>query len=376
MIEVEAFQPGKYVQSGKFRCFVPSRVNAEWEWKSQKINKLLESASNKLGELKGLSRLVPDVSLFIFLSASAEATASSRIEGTQTELDEAVSPEDEVRPERRDDWREVQNYIAALRDARENEPVLPVSSRVICRAHEILMRGVRGKNKAPGEFRKIQNWLGNTPTSPEFVPPPASDVGALMSDLEKFLHNERIATPVLVRAAIAHYQFETIHPFLDGNGRIGRLIVPLYLAETEMTDKPLLYISRYLAKNKLRYYDNLTRARAGDMARWLEFFLLGVGNAADESADALTATIEIKNTATEKIRKTFKRSGKGLALLDYLFAHPIIGVDDAARECRIAYPSANELVGKMVQMNLLREETGQRRNRRFVFREYLDIFDR
>ena len=141
-----------------------------------------------------------------------------------------------------------------------------------------------------------------------------------------------------------------------------------------MTDKPLLYISRYLAKNKLRYYDNLTRARAGDMARWLEFFLLGVGNAADESADALTATIEIKNTATEKIRKTFKRSGKGLALLDYLFAHPIIGVDDAARECRIAYPSANELVGKMVQMNLLREETGQRRNRRFVFRSNIWIF--
>lgn len=373
MIEVESFQPGKYVQNGKFRCFVPSVINVQWSWKSYKISNLLESASNKLGELKGLSQQVPDVGLFIFLLAHAEATSSSRIEGTRTELDEAVSPEDEVRPERRGDWREVRNYVEALKEA--GAAPLPVSSRMIRRAHKTLMQNVRGENKAPGEFRAFQNYLGEE-DNPDFTPPPPQEVAALMSDMERFLHNDRIALPSLIRIAIAHYQFETIHPFGDGNGRIGRLIVPLYLTDRGLTDKPLLYISRYMEKNKALYYENLMRGRTGDMERWLQYFLAGVEYAAADSARALNAVINLRREATAKIQKEFKRSGKGLVLLEYLFTNPVIGVDDVAQKCGVTYASANALTEKMAQMQLLREETGQRRNRRFVFREYLDIFER
>ena len=373
MIEVEAFQPGKYVQSGKFRCFVPSCVNAEWEWKSQKINILLESASNKLGELKGLSRQAPNVDLFISLSADAEATSSSRIEGTQTELDETIQSELAISPSRRGDWREVRNYIEALRETRAKP--LPVSSRMIRRAHKTLMRGVRGKNKAPGEFRRAQNFLG-AKENPDFVPPPHLEVAALMSDMEKFLHNEKIDAPWLIRIAVAHYQFETIHPFLDGNGRIGRLIIPLYMTEKGMTDKPLLYMSRYLEKNKARYYDNLMRARGGEMEEWLVFFLRGVEYAAAAAARDLDDTMRLKETATAQIRQEFARSDSALKLLDALFRHPVVDIADAARECGITPAAARTLVGKMCDIKLLREETGQRRNRLFFFRPYLDIFDR
>lgn len=374
MIEVESFQAGKYVSSGENRCFVPSLVNDEWNWQSPKIYELLERTSYRLGKLQGLSSLSPDLGLFIFLFARREAVASSRIEGTQTELDETAKPETEIPPERRDDWCEVLNYVMALEEA-QAEP-LPVSSRMICRAHRTLMRGVRGKNKAPGEFRRVQNHLPASPVSDAFYPPPASEVDALMSDLEKFLHNDRISLPMLMRAAIAHYQFETIHPFLDGNGRIGRLIIPLHLQDKGMTGKPLLYLSRYLEKNKMRYYENLTRARGGDMARWLEFFLRGVEYAAEDSARALIAAIDLEKKAAKTIQKEFKRGGRGPALLEYLFANPVIGVDNVADKFQITYAAANAMVDKLARIKLLREEAGRRRNRLFFFREYLDIFKR
>lgn len=374
MIEVESFQAGKYVQSGEHRCFVPSLVNDAWSWENPEINDLLEKASYRLGELKGLSRMVPNLGLFILLSSRAEANASSRIEGTRTELDEVVKPEHEVLPERRDDWHEVQNYIAALTEARET-PRLPISSRLIKQAHKTLMSGGRGKNKAPGEFRKVQNYLLATEVSEIFYPPPASEVDALMSNLEKFLHNDRIKLPSLIRIAIAHYQFETIHPFLDGNGRIGRLIIPLYLADRQMTHKPLLYMSRYLEKNKMRYYDNLIGARNGDIARWLKFFLIGAAQAATDATRALMDMLDLEKSAAQKIRTAFKRGDAARTLLAHLFTHPVISISDAAKACKITPAAAGTLVHKMCDTGLLRETTGRSRNRLFIFREYLDIFD-
>lgn len=373
MIEVETFQPGNHVRSGNNSCFVPSLINDEWTWRSPEISRLLEAASNRLGELKGLSRLAPNVDLFVTLLTAEEATASSRIEGTQTVLDETVRPEAQIKPERRDDWREVRNYIDALAEARQSS--VPLSSRTIKQAHKILMRGARGQNKAPGEFRRVQNYLSASPVSPKFYPPPAPKVAELMSDLEKFLHNDDIHTPILMRIAIAHYQFETIHPFLDGNGRIGRLMIPLYLTEKKQTDKPLLYMSRYLEQNKMQYYQNLTLVRDGDMARWLKYFLTGARDAAADAVRTLNATLSLKDQLSQTIDNEFKRSGgNARTLLEHLFKHQVVTVEEVAQKCGITYKTANTLVEKFVQLKLLREITGRTRNRLFVFQQYLDIF--
>ena len=375
MIDVDAFQAGQYVQNGEFRCFVPSLVNDQWEWRHPEINVLLAKASHSLGELNAFSRQAPNTDLFVYFSARAEAAASSRIEGTRTVLDEVVGPENEVLPERRGDLHEVQNYVAALREVRES-PALPMSSRLIKRAHRTLMQGARGQNKSPGAFRRMQNWLGEAPSSAAFVPPPASEVDALMSDLERFLHNDRIQVSPLIRIAVAHYQFETIHPFMDGNGRIGRLIIPLYLVEKGITDKPFLYMSRYLEKNKARYYENLMRARAGAMSDWLKFFLVGADNAAAESARALKDMMALRETAAETIRLAFVRGESAAALLDFLFEQPVVGGADVAKRCGITPAAARTLIDKMRGIGILQELTKRRRNRLFVFREYLDIFKR
>ena len=368
-MEVERFPAGTHVKNGAYRCFVPPFVNREWTWKTPEINLLLEKSAHKLGELSAFSRLSPDADSFVLLRAGGEAVLSSRIEGTKTELDEALKPEAEINPERLPDWREVQNYIAALEEAEKS--ALPVSSRLIKKAHKTLMRGVRGQNKAPGEYRKIQNFLGASAAKAVFTPPPAVKINALMGDLEKFLHNEKI--PALVRIAAGHYQFETIHPFLDGNGRIGRLLVPLFLARAGMIDKPL-YMSRYLEKNKAAYYRRLTNAREkNDMAGWLKFFLRGAAESAEDALRALSAAQKLKEKTTAAVHKNFRASGNPLTLLEHLFRRPIIGADDAAEVCGITYAAGLRLAGKMVRAKILRETPGRRR-RLFVFDSYLDIF--
>ncbi len=371
MIEIERFKAGKYIQNGEYRCFVPSFVDREWGWKDAEINLLLEKTAHQLGELKAFSRQTPNIGLFINLWSESEAVSSSRIEGTQTDLDEALKPELEINPGRRDDWQEVRNYITALKEAEDS--ALPVSSRLIKTAHKALMQGVRGQNKAPGEYRKTQNWLEKTPVSAKFIPPPALHVDALMGDLEKFLHNDKL--PALIRIAVAHYQFETIHPFLDGNGRIGRLIIPLYLAGKGAIGSPLLYMSHYLEKHKLPYYECLTRVREeNDMAGWLKFFMRGVEQSAKNAARALIKTQALKEKTTGEIHKIFKRSGKPLMLLDLLFRQPIINAEEAAQACGITYAAGRRLAVKMTKAKILRETAGRTRRRLFVFDSYLDIF--
>ena len=377
-ISVENYQAGEYRKSYKYEYFMPTLINDRWEWLTSDINHLLENAAVKLGELNSFARLVPNIDLFIQLHVTKEAVVSSRIEGTQTNIDEALLPEEEITPERRNDWKEVNNYINALNKAIEELKHLPISSRLLKQTHKILFDSVRGEHKMPGEFRISQNWIGGAGLADAtFIPPHQEHVEALMSDLEKFLHNDDIKLPDLIRIAIAHYQFETIHPFLDGNGRIGRLLLTLYLISVGKLDQPLLYPSVFFEKNKQLYYDNLTLVRQkNNMQQWLKYFLVGIEQTATEAIATLANILKLKADIEQNLQHQFgRRSANAYKLLQHLFKHPAISVDAAALVCETNYRPANELVSQMRTYNILREITGQSRNRLFVFEPYLRVFD-
>ncbi len=378
IIPLEAYKAGTFEKHYTgYTYFLPRYINEQWTWEDQALNLLLEKAAIKLGELNSYARLVPNIDLFIQLHVTKEAVVSSRIEGTQTNMDEALLREEEVTIERRNDWKEVNNYIKALNDAIAELGKLPISSRLLKQTHAILLSSVRGENKLPGEFRKSQNWIGgNTLLDAVFIPPHQDFVPDLMSDLEKFLHNDSIQVPALIKIGIAHYQFETIHPFLDGNGRIGRLLIPLFLVDQKILQKPLLYLSAYFEKNKGLYYDNLTFVRTkNDMSQWLKYFLTGVAETAENAVQTLGAVLELKARLESNLVQTYgKRAANAGLLLQALFKKPILYVNEAQSLLGVSYKAANDLVGEMVQYGLLKEMTGQSRNRIFVFDEYLKLF--
>lgn len=273
-MKLEAFNSGKFRQRYQYKSFEPALVDHDWSWDDPQINTLLEDATRALGELNAFSLIVPDIDLFIQMHVVKEAQTSSRIEGTQTGIDEALMQEEQILPEKRDDWREVRNYIDAVNTAVEELATLPLSNRLLKHTHAILMRGVRGEHKQPGEFRTSQNWIGGSNlTDAVFIPAHPSGVEDLMGDLEKFWRDDAILVPHLVRIAISHYQFETIHPSLDGNGRIGRLMIPLYLVSKGVLAKPSLYLSDFFERNRASYYDALMRVRvSNDLVHWVRFF--------------------------------------------------------------------------------------------------------
>ena len=378
MVELEKYQAGHYEKAYGYKYFVPSPINVEWTWKTPVINRLLENAAVKLGELNSYARLVPNIDLFIQLHVTKEAVVSSRIEGTQTNMDEALLPLKEIKPERRNDWQEVNNYIRALNDAIEELKKLPISSRLIKQTHRILLDSVRGEHKLPGEYRSSQNWIGgNSLADAVFIPPQHHLVNELIGDLENFLNNDEIEVPALIRIAIAHYQFETIHPFLDGNGRIGRLLITLFLVSQGILDKPLLYLSIYFGKNKTLYYDNLSVVRTkNDMVQWIKYFLVGVEQASTRAVETLSNILKLKETIEAEIKATFgRRSNSALNLLNALFREPVTTIEQAAQTCSLSYKAANDLVAMMQEHNYLKEMTGQSRNRIFVFEPYLKTFE-
>ena len=378
MIEIEKFESGHYEQGIGYKYFVPNHINDEWIWSDSTINHLLEKAAIKLGELNSFSRLVPNIDLFIQLHVTKEAVVSSRIEGTQTRMDEAILPINEVQPERRNDWQEVRNYIEAIDNAIDNLSSLPISSRLIRATHKTLLNSVRGQHKMPGEYRTSQNWIGgNSLADARFIPPHFQLLDDLMSDLEKFLNNDDIHVPALIKIAIAHYQFETIHPFLDGNGRIGRLLITLFLVKEEILSKPLLYLSTYFEKRKDLYYDNLNNIRVkDDMLQWIKYFLVGIEQTATKAVETLSQIIQFKADMENHIREKYgRRSTIAILLIHRLLKDPYITVDEAANVCSVTYKSANTLVKDLCDDSYLRELTGQSRNRIFVFQKYLDLFE-
>ena len=376
-IRLEEYRSGEYRKGFEYQFFLPTHINDSWTWDTPQINQLVEKAALKLGELNSYARLVPNIDLFIQLHVTKEAVVSSRIEGNKTNIDEALLPEAEINPERRNDWREVNNYIRAMNEAIQSFETLPLSARLLKQAHNTLLTSVRGEHKLPGEFRSSQNWVGGSSLADAvFIPPAHEYVPELMGDLEKFLHNDDIQLPAIIRIAIAHYQFETIHPFLDGNGRIGRLLITLFLVSEGILDQPLLYLSTYFEKNKGLYYDNLMRVRThSDMLQWLKYFLVGVEQTATEAVETLTNIIRLKSETETLINNTFgRRAGSATLLLQQLFRQPILSVDQAATICGVNYRPANELVALMCEHQILREITGQSRNRLFAFELYLRVF--
>lgn len=301
---------------------------------------------------------------------------SSRIEGTQTRMDEALLPESEIKPERKDDWKEVNNYIVAINHAIGSLEKLPISSRLIKSTHKLLLDSVRGEHKLPGEFRTSQNWIGgNSLMDAKFIPPHHDYLNILMGDLENFLNNPDLSLPTLMKIAIAHYQFETIHPFLDGNGRIGRLLITLFLVQERILDRPLLYLSTYFEKRKDLYYDNLNEIRTkNDLKQWIKYFLVGIEQTASQASQTLYEILRFKEDVEHKLQSEYgRRNHQAITLLHELLKNPFTTVEQAASICGITYKAANELVKKLCGDDILVEITGKNRNRLFVFEKYLNI---
>lgn len=375
-MKFEDFQSGQWKQGYQYRSFEPSKINHKWSWDDPAINTLLESANRALGELNAFSRIVPDIDLFTEMHVVKEAQTSSRIEGTETGLDEAFLSEEQVEPEKRDDWREVRNYVDALNGAIYELDELPLSNRLLKNTHETLMTGVRGEHKLPGEFRVSQNWIGGSSLSDAvFVPPQSESVPELMGDLEKFWHNEAIEVPHLIRAAISHYQFETIHPFLDGNGRIGRLLITLYFVYHGLLNRPSLYLSDFFERNRASYYDALMRVRvSNDLIHWVKFFLNGVAETATKSRDVFQKILMLRNDVESQVLGMGRRAANARRLVAFLYRKPVFNAREVGEALDVSTPTANALIREFVDRGFLTETTGQRRGREFAFMPYLKLF--
>jgi Fic family protein len=376
-MDLKDFTSGTYTQQRQYRSFTPSPVNHTWVWSNPKINTLLEDANHKLGALDAFSRQLPDVDYFIRMHVIKEATTSSRIEGTKTSVEEALLTGSEINPERRNDWQEVQNYIAAMNNAVKRLRRVPVSTRLLKETHKILLSKGRGSTKTLGEYRRSQNWIGGSSLKDAvFVPPSYEEVDPLMGDLENFLHNDSIDVPHLIRIAIGHYQFETIHPFLDGNGRVGRLLITLYLVSKGLLTRPTLYLSDYFDKHRSLYYDNLINARArNDLAQWIRFFLVAVAETCNNGISTFGKIQKLREDIEGKrIVQLGKRLPKAKTLVMSLYRNPRITAANVTTILRVTPKTANELIQDLVDLKILVESTGNKRNRVFSFVEYLKLF--
>lgn len=370
------FKSGTYISQGTYKSFQPEMINKEWIISDMKLLSLLSQADRELGRLDMFSEYIPNIDLFVSMHVAKEAIQSSRIEGTKTNIEEALLDREDVSDERRDDWEEVQNYTSAMNYAITSLEQLPFSSRLIKETHKTLLQGVRGKHKLPGEFRKSQNWIGGaTITDAAFIPPIHSSVDDYMADLEKFAHNDEIDVPDLLKIALIHYQFETIHPFLDGNGRVGRLMITLYLVEKGILKKPVLYLSDFFERNRSLYYDNLMNARMkNDINQWFRFFLSGVIETAKGSRMTFDKILKLEKEVNQKIQQLGNRANKALPVVEYLFQHPMIHAQKISELTSLSSPSAYKLINEIESLGIIKEITGGKRGKLYVFKDYLDLF--
>jgi Fic family protein len=377
-MDVNSFLAGSYKQQYQYKSFYPALVNIPWQISDTSLVNMLSEADIKIGELNAFSQLIPDIDFFIMMHVSKEATTSSRIEGTQTNIAEVFQKVEYIDPERKDDWEEVNNYTIAMNSAIKELEVLPLSNRLIKNAHKILLQGVRGKHKMPGEFRTSQNWIGGSSINDAlFVPPHHEDLPELLSDFEKFLNDANNPLPHLIRIGIAHYQFETIHPFLDGNGRIGRLLITLFLVGKGLLSKPTLYLSDFFEKHKTLYYDNLTRVRThNDLNQWLKFFLEGVKQTADSSITTFKEIIKLRVQIEQHAILTLgKKTKLAQQFIRFLYSKPIVDSNEVAVELSINISTALRLIEDFIRLDILKEVTGYKRNRIFIFQKYISLFE-
>ena len=342
-----------------------------------KLDKLLAEANRQIGELNAYSLLIPNVDLYIKMHVKIEANKSSRIEGTRTTVEEDLLDVTDINPEKRDDWEEVQNYVKATNYGVERiKNGFPVCTRLIRELHKILMQGVRGEHKTPGEFRTSQNWIGGSmPSNAVYVPPPHTEIAECLTDFEKFINNEEIDTPDLIKIAILHYQFESIHPFLDGNGRIGRLLIPLYIQSKGMLDKSCLYISDYIERNKDTYYDMLTRVRThNDMIAWIKFFLEAVIETSKTAKDKFRNVVELTMEMDKVIIDLPIKAENAKKVIDVLYNEPIINRKKLMEITNIRPSTLKDTVNVLLENNIIVETTGYSRNQVFAFQKYIDLF--
>ena len=376
-MKLEEYQAGKFVQMKDYKAFIPSKINYNWEWSDTKLNKLLSEADRQIGELNAYSLLIPNVDLYIKMHVKIEANKSSRIEGTRTTVEEDLLDVTEINPEKRDDWEEVQNYVKATNyGVQRIRDGFPVCTRLIREIHEILMQGVRGEHKTPGEFRTSQNWIGGSmPSTAVYVPPPHTELAECLTDFELFINNEEIDTPDLIKIAILHYQFESIHPFQDGNGRIGRLLIPLYIQSKGMLDKSCLYISDYIERNKDLYYDMLTRVRThNDMIGWIKFFLEAIIETSKVAKEKFRKVVEVTKEMDEAIMDLSVKPENAKKVLDVLYDEPAINRKKICELTGIKEGTVKNIINSLLEKDIIIETTGYSRNQIFKFQKYTDLF--
>lgn len=376
-MDIAKFKSGNFLKQIAYKSFSPTQIHQNWEITDAQLNQLLSEANRYLGELNGLSQVIPDIDFFIVMHIIKEATTSSKIEGTQTSIEEVLLKKEELNPEKRNDWQEVHNYMEAMNQAIQQLEKLPLSNRLLRNTHETLLQGVRGSQKMPGEFRTSQNWIGGaTLADAIFIPPHHQEVSDLMSDLELFLNDEGLFTPHLIKIGIAHYQFETIHPFLDGNGRIGRLLITLYLVAQKILLKPTLYLSDFFERNRQLYYDNLNIVRTqNNLTQWLKFFLVGVIETSQKAIQTFKEIVQLREKIEKKDILTLgKKVSNAQKLVLQLYKQPLITIPEIAKNIECSIQTANTLTKDFVKIGILKETTGYKRNQLFEFEQYIHIF--
>jgi Fic family protein len=373
---MKQFKAGRYVQQPHYRSFQPHPINRAWVVDDMALLQLLGQADRELGRLDMYSEYIPNIDLFIHMHVLKEANQSSRIEGTQTTMEEALLEKEDVALDRRDDWEEVQNYVAAMNEAVEKLQKLPFSARLIRSTHKTLMQGVRGKGKRPGEFRRSQNWIGGaTIDDAVFVPPVHDSVEELIADIEKFVHNEQQHFPELLKIALVHYQFETIHPFLDGNGRVGRLLITLYLVSREILKQPVLYLSDFFERNRQLYYDNLMRVREkNDLLQWFRFFLVGVIETAKSSTATFDNILKLQKKVEAQLQTLGSRTANAQKVMHTLYLHPVTNAARVGKAAGVSPASAYKLITDLEKFGILKEITGGKRGKIYAFNSYLKLF--